>query len=246
MLPMKSSHSRTLIKITLAVVLLGGVAALYFSPLRVYLNREHIRGTIEQLRDLWYGPIVLIVLYAVGCVFAVPASVFILASGVIWGWKLGGLYAMVGGVLGATSSFLVGRFLGEGVLKRFGRLGRVVEKQVDHAGFKSLLVLRLIPLFPFAVLNYGAGVAGVRLLDFVFATALGLAPSNFVFAYSADSLFNGTMTEADALKRLAVVAVLILMVVFVPMLIKKRLKRGVTAMVPAPSSEEGLEPKVSL
>jgi uncharacterized membrane protein YdjX (TVP38/TMEM64 family) len=221
---MPSARSRTLIKAALLVVIIGGVAALYFSPLRAYLSREHIRGTIDYLRGLWYGPLVLILSYAVGCVFAVPATVFVVSAGVIWGWKLGGLYSLIGGVLGATASFLVARFLGEGVLQRFGRLGRAVEKQVDHAGFKSLLVLRLIPIFPFAVLNYGAGVAGVKLTDFVFATALGVMPSNFVFAYSADSLFNGTMTEGDALKRLAFVLVLVLAVVLVPALLKKRLK----------------------
>jgi uncharacterized membrane protein YdjX (TVP38/TMEM64 family) len=221
---MRSARSRTLIKAALLVVIIGGVAALYFSPLRSYLSREHIRGTIDYLRGLWYGPLVLILSYAIGCIFAVPATVFVVSAGVIWGWKLGGLYSLIGGVLGATASFLVARFLGEGVLKRFGRLGRAVEKQVDHAGFKSLLVLRLIPIFPFAVLNYGAGVAGVNLADFVFATALGVMPSNFVFAYSADSLFNGTMTEGDALKRLAVVLALVLAVVLVPALLKKRMK----------------------
>jgi uncharacterized membrane protein YdjX (TVP38/TMEM64 family) len=221
---MPSARSRTLIKAALLVVIVGGVAALYFSPLRAYLSREHIRGTIDYLRGLWYGPLVLILSYAIGCVFAVPATVFVVSAGVIWGWKLGGLYSLIGGVLGATASFLVARLLGEGVLQRFGRLGRAVEKQVDHAGFKSLLVLRLIPIFPFAVLNYGAGVAGVKLTDFVFATALGVMPSNFVFAYSADSLFNGTMTEGDALKRLAFVLVLVLAVVLVPALLKKRMK----------------------
>lgn len=221
---MPSARHRTLIKVVLLAVIVGGVAALYFSPLRAYLDRAHIRGTIDYLRGLWYGPLVLIASYAIGCIFAVPATVFVVSAGVIWGWKLGGLYSLIGGVLGATASFLVARFLGEGVLQRFGRLGRAVEKQVDHAGFKSLLILRLIPIFPFAVLNYGAGVAGVRLLDFVFATALGVMPSNFVFAYSADALFNGTMTEGDALKRLAVVLVLVLAVVLVPAMLKKRMK----------------------
>jgi uncharacterized membrane protein YdjX (TVP38/TMEM64 family) len=221
---MPSARSRTLIKIALGLVIAGGIAALYFSPLRAYLSREHIRETISYLRGLWYGPIVLILSYAIGCVFAVPATVFVVSAGVIWGWKLGGLYALIGGVLGATASFLVARFLGEGVLQRFGRLGRAVEKQVDHAGFKSLLILRLIPIFPFAVLNYGAGVAGVNLLDFVFATALGVMPSNFVFAYSADALFNGTMSEGDALKRLVVVLALVLTIVIVPALLKKRIK----------------------
>jgi len=221
---MPSARSRTLIKVALILVIFGGIAALYFSPLRVYLDREHIRGTVAYLRGLWYGPVVLIAAYAAGCVFAVPASIFVIAAGVIWGWKFGGLYSLIGGVSGAMASYVVARFLGEGVLQRFGRLGRAVEKQVEHAGFKSLLILRLLPIFPFAVLNYGAGVAGVGLADYFFATVLGVMPSNFVFAYSADSLFNGTMTEGDALKRLAIVAALVLALVLIPALLKKKVK----------------------
>jgi len=200
------SSARTAIKVAVALIVIGGFAALWFSPLRTYLTREHIRVMAESVRGVWYAPLLLIVAYAVGCIFAIPAS------------------ALIGGVIGGTSSFLLGRFLGEGVLARFGRLGRVVEKQVDHAGFKSLLILRLIPLFPFAVLNYGAGVAGVKLLDFVFATALGVAPSNFVFAYSADAIFNGTMTEGDALKRLLIIAALLIAVIVIPAMLKKRMR----------------------
>jgi len=224
--PESKSSARTAIKVAVALIVAGGFIALWFSPLRSYLTREHIRSTAETVRGLWYAPLLLIVSYAIGCIFAIPASVFILAAGMIWGWKLGGTYALIGGIIGGTASFLLGRFLGEGVLARFGRLGALVEKQVDHAGFKSLLILRLIPLFPFAVLNYGAGVAGVKLLDFVFATALGVAPSNFVFAYSADAIFNGTMTEGDAVKRLLVVAALLIGVTVVPTLIKKRMRRN--------------------
>jgi len=218
-------NRRSAVKIAIVVAIGAVVAAIYFSPLRQYLTPAHIRTSVEQLRGVWYAPLVMIAAYAVGCVFAVPASIFILSSGVIWGWKLGGTYAMVGGVLGATASFFVGRFVGEGMLAKFGKLGRAVEKNVEHAGFKSLLVLRLIPLFPFAVLNYGAGVARVAVLDYIFATALGLAPSNYVFAYSADSLFNGTMTQGDAFKRLLIVASLMLAVVLIPTFVKKRMRR---------------------
>ena len=218
---------RTIARIAVLVVLAGVIAAIYFSPVRQHLNKNDIRAAVEQFRGVWYGPLVLIAAYAAGCVLAIPASLFIIAAGFIWGWQLGGTYAMVGGVLGATLSFLAGRFIGEGMLHKFGRVGKAVAKQVDHAGFKSLLVLRFIPLFPFAVLNYGSGVAGVRLSDFVLATAIGLAPSNYVFAYCSDSLLNGTMSEADALKRLAVVALLMLALVGIPSLLKKRLKPDV-------------------
>jgi uncharacterized membrane protein YdjX (TVP38/TMEM64 family) len=216
---------RTVVKIALALVLIAAVAAIYASPLRANLSRENVRGAVEHLRGLWYGPLVFIAAYAVGCVFAIPASVFVLSAGVIWGWLLGAAYSMVGGLLGATASFYLARFIGEGLLDRFGRVGRMVAKQVDHAGFKSLLVLRFVPGIPFAVLNYGAGVAAVRTQDFLLATIIGMAPSKFVFAYCADALFNGTMSEGDALKRMLIVGGLMIALAFLPNLVK-RLARG--------------------
>lgn len=217
---------RTAIKAALVLVIAGVVAALYFTPMKQYMDRAHLVVAVEYLRGLWYAPIVFILAYAAGCIFAIPASLFIITAGVVWGWLLGGTYAMIGGVLGATLSFLVGRFVGEGMLERFGSVGKLVAKQVDHAGFKSLLILRLIPLFPFAVINYGAGVARVQLADFVLATACGLAPGNFVFAYSAHALYENTMSQGEALGRLAIVAVLLLTIVLVPSLIKRRMARS--------------------
>lgn len=217
---------RTAIRLAVLLVIAAAVAGVYFSPLRQHLNRNDVRAAVERVRDVWYGPLLLILVYAIGCVLALPASLFIVAAGFIWGWKLGGSYAMVGGIIGATASFFAGRFIGEGLLERFGKVGALVKKQVDHAGFKSLLVTRFIPGLPFAAVNYGAGVAGVRVRDFMLATIIGLAPSNFVFAYCSDALFNGTMSETDALKRLAVVCALMLCVVAIPSLLKRRLQRA--------------------
>lgn len=211
---------RTVMRIAVAAVLVAVIAGIYFSPLRDEFTRDNIRTRVASLRGVWYGPLVLIGVYAVGCVLAIPASVFVFAAGFIWGWMLGGAYAWIGGMLGATASFFVARFVGDGLLNRFGALGRMVTKQVDHAGMRSLLVLRLIPGIPFAVLNYGAGVAGVRLIDFLGATAIGLLPT-FVFAYCADALFNGTMSEGDALKRIVIACGLLLGLVLLPQIIKR-------------------------
>lgn len=212
------------VKIAIAVTIAGIIAAVYVSPLRQHLNKNDIRAAVEQFRGLWYGPILMIAIYAAGCVFALPASAFIVVAGFIWGWKLGGSYALIGGLIGAGASFAVGRFVGEGVLNRFGKVGAAVKKQVDHAGFKSLLVLRFVPGLPFAAVNYGAGVAGVRVSDFAAATIIGLIPSNYLFAYCSDSLFNGSMTEGDALKRLVIVCAIMLTLVFLPQLFKRRIK----------------------
>ena len=215
--------SRRVAKGVIALILLAAVAAVYFSPLRDHLNREEIRGFVAQLRGVWYGPIAFIAIFAVGCVFALPATIFVLAAGVIWGWVFGGTYSIIGGIIGAVVSFYVGRFIGEGILQRFGRLGEIVRKQVDHAGFKSLLLLRFVPGIPFPVLNYGAGVCGVRVRDFVAATLLGMSPSIYVFSYCADALFNGTMSEGEAVRRLVIVAVLMIAIVLIPGLLKRRM-----------------------
>jgi uncharacterized membrane protein YdjX (TVP38/TMEM64 family) len=216
---------RTVIKITVLVLLAAAVVGLYLSPLRDQMTRENVRTFVEHLRGLWYGPAIFIGAFMLACIFALPASVFVVAAGFIWGWLLGGIYAIVGGLLGAVASFYLGRFVGEGILHKFGRLGRAVAKQVDHAGFRSLLVLRFIPGIPFAVLNYGAGVAGVRMRDFLGSTLIGVVPSMFVFAYCADALFNGSMTEGDAFKRLLIVCVLMLAIILLPVAVKRFARR---------------------
>jgi uncharacterized membrane protein YdjX (TVP38/TMEM64 family) len=216
---------RNLLRLGAAVLLAAAFVGLWFSPLRDQLTRENIRAAVEQIRAVWYAPMVYIALYAIGCVVALPASLFVIAAGFIWGWLLGGCYAMIGGTLGAMMSFFLGRFIGEGLLERFGRLGRIVAKQVDHAGFRSLLILRNIPGIPFAVLNYAAGIAGVRFRDYFFATIIGIAPSKFVFTYCADALFNGSMTEGDAFKRLAIVCALVVTMALLPTLVKKYSQR---------------------
>jgi uncharacterized membrane protein YdjX (TVP38/TMEM64 family) len=212
---------RNALRLAVIALLLAAFAALWFSPLREHLTRENIRAAVGQIRGVWYAPIIYIFIYAAGCVVALPASIFVIAAGFIWGWLLGGCYAMVGGTLGAIISYFAGRFIGEGLLERFGRIGRVVAKQVDHAGFRSLLILRNIPGIPFAALNYGAGVAGVRFRDYFFATILGIAPSKFVFTYCADALFNGSMTEGDAFKRLAIVCALVIAMIVLPLAVKR-------------------------
>lgn len=213
--------ARNSIKILILLLLIGAVVALYFTPARGYMTRAHIQEAVGYMRHVWYAPILLIVAYAIGCIFAVPASIFIIAAGVVWGWKIGGTYALIGGVLGAVVSYYVGRFLGEGLLQKFGRAGRIVEEQVGSAGLKTMIIVRLIPGPPFAVWNYGAGVAGVKMRDYFLGTLIGTAPAHFVFAYSADALFNGTMSQGDAVKRLVIVAALLIALVMLPTVIKR-------------------------
>ena len=221
-------QKRTALKLAVLAILVGGVIALYFSPFRSYLTRDHIEAFTARLRGVWYGPIVLVMSYGIGCIFAVPASLFIIAAAVIWGWKLGALYAMCGGLLGASASYFAGRFLGEGLLERFGRAGQAVSKQVANAGFVSMLIARLIPGPPFALWNYAAGIARMGFGDYFFATLIGTLPAHVIFAYCADSLFNGTMTQGDAVRRLVIVCGLFVSLILATTLLKRRFANNST------------------
>ncbi len=222
-------NGRNALKAAIVLFIAAVVAALYFTPARQYMTREHIGEGVSLMRGLWYGPVVIVLAYAIGCIFALPASLFIIAAGVVWGWKLGGLYAMTGGMLGAVISYFIGRFLGEGLLEKFGSAGRMVERQVSSAGLKTMLIVRLIPGPPFAVWNYGAGVARVKFSDYFLGTLLGTFPAHMIFAYSADALFNGSMTQGDAVRRLLIVAALLIALTLLPTLIKRFTRPAPTA-----------------
>ncbi len=215
---------RTKAKIALGVALGAIAAGLYLSPLRSWLTVENLSAAIRQIASLWYAPLVFMGAFAVACVLWIPASVFVIAAGVIWGWKLGSLYAIAGSLVGAVMSYFVARFLGAETMAKLG--GERVARYLDHAGFQTMLILRLIPLFPFAVLNYGAGFAGVKARDFFFSTALGVLPSMIVVCYSADAIAHGMMSQEDAVKNLLKVGFLVAAVVAIPLLLKKRAARA--------------------
>jgi len=215
----------TAVKIALVLIIAGVVVAVLASPLRHQLTIANARTWVTNERahvqSLWWTPLALIAAYGVGCIFAIPATLFIAVAGALWGWKLGLTYAIAGGMLGASVSYFIGRFLGEGLLERFGKAGAAVTRQIKRAGFQTMLIVRLIPGPPFAIWNYGAGVARFPFGVYFVATLLGTLPAHFVFAYSADALFSGTMTEGDAVKRLAIVGALLITLALIPTLVKR-------------------------
>lgn len=114
----------------------------------------------------------------------VPRPVMGLAAGALFGAAAGAALAVVGTMLGAAAGFAAGRVLGQRALRPLlrGRLLTAADRQLSVHGFRSLLVLRLVPILPFAVVNTAAAVSRVPWLPFLGATALGGLPQNIAFA----------------------------------------------------------------
>jgi uncharacterized membrane protein YdjX (TVP38/TMEM64 family) len=164
----------------LALVLVIG-AALLSEPGAWLLD------AVGRLRDA--GPAGLIgfaLLYAAATVLALPAGLLTLAAGFTWGVAGGALAVWTGAVVGATGSFLLGRtLLRAPVAQRLAadpRLG-AVDAAVRDEGLRLVLLLRLSPLFPFNVLNYGLGVTALSLRDYAIGTAVGIVPGMVVYLW---------------------------------------------------------------
>jgi len=125
-----------------------------------------------------------IAVYVAVVSLSVPGAAFLtITGGLLFGTLIGGAAAVTGATIGATVIFLIARSaLSAYVLRRAGpRLSRIVDG--FHAdAFSYLLFLRLVPVFPFFLVNLAPALVGVRLPVFVAATALGIVPATFVFA----------------------------------------------------------------
>lgn len=115
----------------------------------------------------------------------VPRPVLNLAAGAFFGAWAGTAAAVAGTVLGAGIAFGLGRLLGRDALRPLLVRGRWMEagdRRLGRHGFRSVLVLRVLPGIPFAVSNYGASVTRVRCSAFLAATALGCVPNTAAYA----------------------------------------------------------------
>ena len=124
------------------------------------------------------GAAVFVLGYALLVLIPFPASALTILGGVLFGVRAGIVLVWAGAMLGALGGFALGRLLGrEGVNRLLrGRLA-AADRMLGRHGFAAVLAVRLVPLFPFTVVNYAAGVAGVRLRNYAAGTALGMLPA---------------------------------------------------------------------
>jgi uncharacterized membrane protein YdjX (TVP38/TMEM64 family) len=165
----------------LGLAIVGGFAAIAITG---PLSGDRVRGWAGGGSSAGVGPaVVFVAVYAGLTALAFPGPVLAGASGLLFGTVEGAGLALCGAVLGAVIAFLVARGAAGDVVARAGgpRLLRIAA-WVGRHGFRSVLYARIMPGLPYSAVNYAAGLAPVRLRDFVAATALGAAPRTYAYA----------------------------------------------------------------
>ena len=171
------------------VILIVGAAIAAARWLGVGEQVGALRGWIEGLGRL--GPAVYAGIYAAAVVAAVPGSVLSFGAGALFGAGVGIVVVSVGATLGASLAFLVARYVGrDAIVARFSHKEgfQRLERMTEERGAMIVALTRLIPLFPFNLLNYGFGLTRVRFGTYVFWSWLCMLPGIVVFVAGTDAV----------------------------------------------------------
>ncbi len=171
----------------LALIALG-LVAFFLLGLERYATFDMLRHHRIEIVD-WVGdhpvlaPLLFVAAYALAVALSLPIATLIsLAGGFLFGLVLGVLWVVLGATLGATAVFLAARTaLGDILRERAGPLLRRVEAGFRDNAFSYMLFLRLVPLFPFWLVNLAPAFVGVPLGTYVAATFIGIIPGAIVF-----------------------------------------------------------------
>jgi len=192
--------SRNKITILISIALL---VALFFSlGLGRYLTLTSLKANRAALVELYANhrfvtASAFIAVYIVQTVLSLPgAGILSLAAGAVFGVVRGALYVCIGATTGATLAFLISRYLfRDAIQKKFSSRLETMNRELEHSGFNYLLFLRLVPIFPFFLINLAAGLTKIPLRTFFLGTIIGMIPGNFVFCNAGASL--ATITKMN-------------------------------------------------
>jgi uncharacterized membrane protein YdjX (TVP38/TMEM64 family) len=203
----------------------------------VILIGARLLGLGERLQDLrqWidslgaWGPLIFVFLYAVAVVSALPGSALTVASGALFGSILGVVVVSAGSTLGASLCFLIARYAARtavsGWLKKsnkFRRLDQLTRKR----GAMIVAITRLVPLFPFNLLNYGFGLTAVPFRTYVFWSWLCMLPGTVVYVIGGDAFAQGLGRGGVAWSLVFAIGLAAVLLVMLVRLARRKLKES--------------------
>ena len=182
-------------RLWLALAAILAVALLRWFGVTDHLSLDTLkthRGTLSAwvAESIVLASLVYVLVYTVVVTFSLPGAVFLtLSGGFLFGTVLGTALTVTGATIGATFVFLFAKSLfGENALDRFGRPAARLAEGIRRNAGSYLLVLRLVPLFPFFLVNLVPAFIGVPIATYVMTTFFGIIPGTIVFSLAGAGL----------------------------------------------------------
>ncbi|MGE3151979.1 MAG: TVP38/TMEM64 family protein [Nitrospiraceae bacterium] len=193
--PVTSTKEHPSGKVIITLVIGLAIGAFFYFDLGRFLSLDALKANRDNLltfTETNYVAAVSIFIFAYAIVtgLSLPGAVILtLAGGFVFGAILGTLFVNLGATTGATVAFLTARYVFRDTVEhKFGKSLRPFQEGFAKNAFSYLLTLRLIPLFPFFVVNLVSGLTRVSAGTYIGATALGIIPGSFVYAYAGRQL----------------------------------------------------------
>lgn len=208
-----------------SLVRAGLVLALAAGLFLAAANRDLLDGELlrQRLADAGaWAPVAFVALYGLATVLFLPGSVLTLAAGALFGPLLGALYSLAGATLGAALAFAIARHLaGEWVSRRAGgRLRRLMDG-VEAEGWRFVAFVRLVPLFPFNLVNYAFGLTRVGLVPYVLTSLVAMAPGALAYAWLGHAGHEALVGSESAIRSGLLALGLLAAVAFLPRLLRR-------------------------
>jgi uncharacterized membrane protein YdjX (TVP38/TMEM64 family) len=224
---MKRLRSSTL-KILLVSFIVAGVIAVRLSGVLDHMTLETLKKNGQTFREIvhgHYGIAVLVYMtgYAVSVAASLPGDIVLsIAGGYLFGTLLGAVYINVGATAGALCSFIFSRYVvGDWLQARFKDHLQRFNREVEAHGHLYFLIVRLIPFFPFVLVNLLSGLTKVPFKTYLWTTCLGIIPVSLIYAYAGSQL--GIVNSVGDLftARMLIAFVLLAALTLVPLVVKK-------------------------
>jgi uncharacterized membrane protein YdjX (TVP38/TMEM64 family) len=186
-----------------------------------------------------WAPLLFMAIYAIAAVLFLPGSVLTLAGGALFGPVLGTFYNLTGATIGATFAFLLARYVASDWVadKTGGRLKQLING-VEGEGWRFVAFTRLVPLFPFNLLNYALGLTRIKLSHYLLATYTCMLPGAIAYTYLGYAGREAIGGGEGLIQKVLLAIALLAVVAFLPRLIGK-LRRG--PMVDIPQLKQRLD-----
>ncbi len=208
------------------IVLLLIVIAMVVVSQRLGLGKR-----VADLKD-WvaslgpWGPVAYVLIYIVGVVAAFPGGAMTVVAGALFGSVLGVICVSIASTVGASLCFLIARFFARDAVARwlsgndkFRRLDRLTETH----GAMIVAITRLVPLFPFNIINYGFGLTRVRFWTYVFFSWVCMMPGTIVYVVGADAITKALREGRVPWVLVGVLAVVVVALVLIVRSARRRL-----------------------
>ena len=205
-----------LLRIVLLLLVMAGIAAVVVY--RDQLDAAALESWLENAGMA--APLLFMLIYIIGTIFFFPGSILTLLGGALFGPVLGTFYNLTAATIGAMLSFLVARFLASGWVenKAGGRVKQLING-VEDEGWRFVAFVRLVPLFPFNLLNYALGLTRISFTQYSVATYIFMLPGAIAYTYLGYIGREAATGGEDLIQKIMLAIALLAIVSFVPHII---------------------------